>query len=62
MNYLIEYIGYGSMNTQYEDSLELETTYDWNRPAHTEDFMYLVHFNIKKHFQKFKIISIHQEV
>ena len=61
MTYNIEYIGYGSMNTQYEESLELKTNLDWNRPAHTEDFMYLVHFNIKKNFSKFKIITIQLE-
>ena len=58
MNYFIEYIGYGSMNTQYEENLEIKTTLDWNRPAHTEDFMHLVHYNIKKNFLKFKIVSI----
>ena len=62
MNYLIEYIGYGSMNTQYEESLEIKTTLDWNRPAHSEDFLYLVHQNIKRHFPKFKIISIQLEL
>lgn len=58
ITYLVTYIGYGSMNTQYECTTEITTTTDWSTVRGRDEIMFLVHHNLRKEFPKYKILSI----
>ncbi|MTI29794.1 hypothetical protein [Xanthovirga aplysinae] len=57
--YKVEFTGYGSLNSRYRQSLNLEIRHDWsNSEDDAISVLIIIREEIRKHFQKFEIHSI----
>ncbi len=55
--YVVDFIGYGA-GVQYESTVEVECVHSLNTMEDAGNAMFLIHEEIKKHFIRFKILSI----
>jgi len=57
--YRVDFTGFGSLNSRYRQSLELEIRHDWSKSEDDAfNVLIIIREEIRKHFQQFEIHSI----
>jgi|GEM_PF-2663744 len=60
--YLVVFNGYGERNSVYpQQEIVLQLRHDWSKNVtEASNVLDLVHLEIKKHFQRYKLISVEE--